>query len=209
VWVQEHLDARLEMKSPAAKTLQGVLKCLSDFLPRQGHGLTDLVTHDEEIATRPAAKRKSAKRKSAKAPKRKKSKASRPKRAQTKPATKTKATSKSKVRTARASDVVIDPNRQAKYTGNTNGSSDSLGTRIRDAALAIAGAPRRRVRLRDLRERLADVPREQLDRQLFSLQEAGALVLYRIDDPTDIDSEDERASVRVAGFPRHILYLEH
>jgi hypothetical protein len=81
--------------------------------------------------------------------------------------------------------------------------------RIRSAALELAGGqPRTRVRLRDLRARLNDMPRAQLDRELMELQRAGSLVLYRIDDPTDVTKDDELAALQVAGFPRHILYLE-
>jgi hypothetical protein len=51
------------------------------------------------------------------------------------------------------------------------------------------------------------VPRRQLDEVLLSMQEADALVLYKIDDPTDVAAEDEAAALRIAGEPRHILYL--
>ncbi|HKP64398.1 MAG TPA: hypothetical protein VJV78_46995 [Polyangiales bacterium] len=85
-----------------------------------------------------------------------------------------------------------------------------LGARIRNTCLDLGqGVVKKRVRLRELRDRLADVPRARLDGELVRLQDAGALVLYRIDDPTDIAAEDERAALHVAGAPHHILYLEH
>jgi hypothetical protein len=84
-----------------------------------------------------------------------------------------------------------------------------LAERIRTTALEIAqGATRTRVRLRDLRARLPDVTRADLDRELLELQRRHVLVLYRIDDPTDISREDESAAMIVADNPRHILYLE-
>jgi hypothetical protein len=90
------------------------------------------------------------------------------------------------------------------------GKPAELATRIRSTCLDLGqGVTRKRVRLRELRDRLPDVPRERLDRELIQLQDAGALVLYRIDDPTDIKLEDERAALHVAGAPHHILYLEH
>jgi hypothetical protein len=94
-------------------------------------------------------------------------------------------------------------------TGNTNGSwSGSVASRVHDVALSLAGGVyKRRVRLRDVRLELADVPRRQLDEVLLSMQEADALVLYKIDDPTDVAAEDEAAALRIAGEPRHILYL--
>lgn len=85
-----------------------------------------------------------------------------------------------------------------------------LGARIRSTCLELGhGAAKKRVRLRELRDHLPDVPRARLDGELVRLQDAGALVLYRIDDPTDIAAEDERAALHVAGAPHHILYLEH
>ena len=98
----------------------------------------------------------------------------------------------------------------ASFVAPAVASTPELSVRIRSTCLDLCqGATRKRVRLRELRERLADVPRERLDRELVRLQDANALVLYRIDDPTDIAPEDERAALRVAGAPHHILYLEH
>lgn len=87
--------------------------------------------------------------------------------------------------------------------------TQQLSQRIETAALEIAGGRRAtRVRLRDLRPRLKDIPRAVLDRELLELQRIGTLVLYRIDDPIDISAEDVSAALHVAGFPRHILYLQ-
>ena len=95
----------------------------------------------------------------------------------------------------------------SSFGRNGNG---SLAGRIRHESLALGdGVPRVRVRLRELRARLPDVPRAELDRELFALQLKGALVLYRIDDPTDISQADAAAALHIAGHPRHILYLEH
>ncbi|HKU39281.1 MAG TPA: hypothetical protein VJR89_14065 [Polyangiales bacterium] len=98
----------------------------------------------------------------------------------------------------------------APHNGVAAERSPDLPSRIRATCLDIAhGSTRTRVRLRELRARLPDVPKDKLDRELVELQNAGSLVLYRIDDPTDIQPEDERAALHVAGAPRHILYLEH
>jgi hypothetical protein len=84
-----------------------------------------------------------------------------------------------------------------------------LDERIKAICLDLAGGTRRRVRLLALRERLADVPRPDLDVTLLEMQRAGRLVLYPIDDPLDITPADESAALRIGGNPRHILYLEH
>lgn len=90
------------------------------------------------------------------------------------------------------------------------GTTRDLASRIRATCLELGrGAVRTRVRLRELRARMPDVARERLDHELVELQNSGALVLYRIDDPTDIQPADERAALLIAGAPRHILYLEH
>ncbi len=87
--------------------------------------------------------------------------------------------------------------------------SGDLAARVRAASLALAGGQSsRRVRISDVRRSLDDVARDTLDRVLLDLQRQEKLVLYSIDDPTDIRPEDRRDAVMVAGTPRHILYLE-
>lgn len=83
-----------------------------------------------------------------------------------------------------------------------------LAERIRLVGLQLGGGPRHRVRLAELRSRLANVERATLDATLLDLQRQGRLVLYRIDDPQDIRPEDTQAALMIAGNPRHILYLE-
>jgi superfamily II DNA or RNA helicase len=79
---------------------------------------------------------------------------------------------------------------------------------VRAAGVDIAGGTSRRVRIADVRARLPDVAREDLDRTLLHMQKRDELVLYRIDDPTDIRPQDEAGKLIVAGNPRHIFYLE-
>lgn len=86
--------------------------------------------------------------------------------------------------------------------------SADLAARILEESLDLAGGIKRRVRLKDLRERLSDVGKEELDRELLSLQSAERLVLYRLDNPAEVTRADEEAALFVAGNPRHIIYLE-
>jgi hypothetical protein len=88
------------------------------------------------------------------------------------------------------------------------GETEPLPRRLLAVSLALGGGPGHRVRLSDLRHALSDVSRGDVDRTLLDLQRQEKLVLYRIDDPTDIRPEDERAALMVAGNPRHIVYLE-
>lgn len=79
---------------------------------------------------------------------------------------------------------------------------------VRDVCLSLAGGQvGKRVRLAALRERLL-ASRDSLDQTLKSMQQAGRLVLYKLDNPAEITPDDERAALVIAGHPRHLVYLE-
>jgi hypothetical protein len=83
-----------------------------------------------------------------------------------------------------------------------------LATRLREAYLdASGGAANRQVRLADLRARLADVPRADLDAALLRLQGEGGGLLP-LDDPRQITAADRAAELLVGGRPRHLLWLD-
>ncbi len=63
------------------------------------------------------------------------------------------------------------------------------------------------VKLADIRKRLPDVPRADLDRELLRLEKTGRAILYPIEDPEALRPEDESAALLVAGFKRHILRM--
>ncbi len=66
-----------------------------------------------------------------------------------------------------------------------------------------------RVRLKDLRRKLSDVPREQLDLVLNKMTREGVIVLNRLDNPREITPEDDAAKlVSPLGDPRHIMHME-
>jgi DNA-binding PadR family transcriptional regulator len=80
---------------------------------------------------------------------------------------------------------------------------------LREAYFALSeGKPNVRVRLAQLRQRLTTLPRSRLDTLLLQLQTEGKLVLYPLDDPQEISPEDREAALDVAGFERHIVYLQ-
>lgn len=87
-------------------------------------------------------------------------------------------------------------------------STPDVRTRIRETCLALGGGRTdTRVRLKNLRAALSDVPRERLDAALFALQREGGLALYHLDDPRQRDAEDEAAAIEVLNSRFHIVYL--
>ena len=64
-----------------------------------------------------------------------------------------------------------------------------------------------RVRLRDLRPKLADLNRTQQDEALLGMQCDGWLVLYPIDDPQDRNADDDAASIILGDRHRDLVFL--
>ncbi|MDD8026758.1 MAG: hypothetical protein PHI34_09600 [Acidobacteriota bacterium] len=63
------------------------------------------------------------------------------------------------------------------------------------------------VKLTEIRRRLPDVPRPDLDAALIRLEKAKRAILYPIDDPQSVRPEDTAAALVVAGFKRHIVLM--
>ncbi len=79
---------------------------------------------------------------------------------------------------------------------------------VREACLSIGGGHvGKRIRLAALREKLP-ARREALDSVLQAMQQAGRLVLFKMDNPAEITAEDEQAALLISGNPRHLVYLE-
>lgn len=223
-WVADNLSATLDRKSPAGKTLAGLLVHLDKYLRAHNTALPEFVLTPFDRDTprpKPGKRTVSSARKRPKAKARKKP-VSKPARRGKRAGVSEPAVVRRKVDTkaGRSTPRKVGSATLAKRSGtvdfqppeNTNATKDvenDLAVRIRSEALAITrGAARTRVRLRDLRARLGDLSREQVDRGLFALAKQGGLVLYRIDDANDLNDEDKRAAVMVAGNPRHVVYLE-
>ncbi len=64
------------------------------------------------------------------------------------------------------------------------------------------------VKLAEIRRRLPDVSRADLDRELLRLERARRAILYPIEDPEALRAEDEAAALVVAGFKRHIVLMK-
>lgn len=84
-----------------------------------------------------------------------------------------------------------------------------LDARIRAACLELGGGRAAvRVRLADLRRKLADVSADELTAGVRDLSRQGELTLYPLDDPRQITPDDEAAAIHSAtGVPQHILYF--
>ena len=63
------------------------------------------------------------------------------------------------------------------------------------------------VKLAEIRKRLPDVPRADLDRELLRLEKAKRAILYPIEDSEALRPEDQAAAINVAGFKRHIVQM--
>ena len=63
------------------------------------------------------------------------------------------------------------------------------------------------VKLAEIRRRLPNISRPDLDRELLRLERVKKAVLYPLDDPQAIRPEDATAALDVAGFKRHIVLM--
>jgi len=86
---------------------------------------------------------------------------------------------------------------------------ENLEQMIRAAALELNGGRAEvRIRIADLRKRLAHVPSDELTAALRSLSRRRELTMYPHDDPRQIKPEDEAAAVyTLTGVPQHIIYF--
>jgi hypothetical protein len=88
--------------------------------------------------------------------------------------------------------------------------SKNLEQRLREAYFHLSGgAGNVRIRLAQLRQKLEDIPRHELDELLLKLQREEKLVLSPLDDTQEISPADQQAALNVAGFKRHIIYMQN
>jgi hypothetical protein len=87
---------------------------------------------------------------------------------------------------------------------------EGLEDRVTAAYATLSGhRSNARVRLADLRQKLSDIPRKQLDHVLQEMSRDGRVVLNRLDNPSEITSADEEAKLTSPlGDPRHIMHME-
>lgn len=79
--------------------------------------------------------------------------------------------------------------------------------RIRVAYQEAAGGFDRRLLLRDLRPKLADIDRHLVDSELLRMVRDGEASLMQLDYRPDVTDEDRVASVQIGNEPRHIIWI--
>jgi hypothetical protein len=104
------------------------------------------------------------------------------------------------------STLPATPKERAAATGTSR--DTKLDGRIRAACLELGGGREAvRIRIVDLRKRLADVPSDELTEGLRQLSRSRELTFYPLDDPRQITPDDEAAAILSStGVPQHILY---
>jgi hypothetical protein len=91
----------------------------------------------------------------------------------------------------------------------SNGAHKSLHDRVRTEYLALTrGEIKTRCLLRDLRERLSDVSRANLDVTIGNMVTSGEAVLFRLDNRLEITPADIHAAIHAGGEQQHILWLD-
>jgi hypothetical protein len=104
-------------------------------------------------------------------------------------------------------DAPETPGISDRHNGKQDLKSDEKS--IREAYLQVSGGKFNvRVRLCDLRKALPSMPRERFDEVMLAMQKDGKLVMYNLDDPSEIGPEDEQAAIDIFGQKRHIVYME-
>lgn len=93
--------------------------------------------------------------------------------------------------------------------GEGAGKSDASSPReeLLRAAEELGGAYAPQIRLRDLRPKIRNYSRQEVDAAIRELQIEGTLSVIPIDLPTDIDEMDTEAAVEIAGKPRHAIIV--
>jgi len=84
-----------------------------------------------------------------------------------------------------------------------NGAPVDLEARVRAAYAALTRRPGTMVKLADLRERLLDVPRRDLDAMLAQLARARRIVLEANDDAYDVATRDREAALSLGDQQNH------
>ena len=210
-WAEQAENVELaKLESPAgAAALEALLNRLLPLLRERDIGLAELFKNDpppapsspvaraprKKSAATPTVKKEASAKK---APPKKKAKEKKP------PAKKADTTKKANTK---PKTKQVKPAKGTKVTPLN--SPPTLPERIEQACLLLTqGARQTRVTLRDLRARLSDVARDDMDRALLALQREKKLVLYREDNSAALRSEDHQAALLVGNQPRHLVLLE-
>jgi hypothetical protein len=92
--------------------------------------------------------------------------------------------------------------------GNQTPDTDSVEKRIRSAYQELVPEHRGWIGLRSLRERLADLPRGDVDEGLLRLDLRPGVYLQPESDQKSLTDADREAAIRIGGEPKHLLSIE-
>jgi hypothetical protein len=82
-------------------------------------------------------------------------------------------------------------------------------SRICQGYLALSGGEfNKRVRLAHLKQHLSDLSKQEIEEGLLQFRLDGKVALMHLDDPLDIQPEDEEAAILSGGQLNHILYMK-
>jgi hypothetical protein len=96
---------------------------------------------------------------------------------------------------------------QAKATDLKITNFEEIRERIRAAYLNVAGGLDRRILLRDLRPKLADIDRDLVDAALMRMLRDDEVSLMRLDYRPEVTEEDHDAALMIGSEPRHIIWI--
>lgn len=110
----------------------------------------------------------------------------------------------------RLSDLFLEQPAPVVNTAPAKAAPDhrELRERIREAYHEVAGGFDRRLLLRDLRPRLADLDRQLVDAALVQMLRDGEVSLMQLDYRPDVTDEDREASLQIGREPRHIIWIK-
>ncbi len=103
-------------------------------------------------------------------------------------------------------DLKARPAGRHKRRDTAEGDGD-LTARVAAAYRALASAPGEFVRLRELRERLADIPRPALDAALATMFAALRINLAPQSSRLDLTAADRESALRVGGEHKHLIAI--
>jgi hypothetical protein len=103
-------------------------------------------------------------------------------------------------------DLKARPAGRHKRRDTVEGDGD-LTVRVAVAYQALAASPGEWVRVSDLRERLADIPRSALDAALVAMVAAQRVSLIPQSDPQALTAADRESALRIGGQPKHLLSI--
>jgi hypothetical protein len=109
---------------------------------------------------------------------------------------------------ALAEILALQPHGAHPGTPDPAEEKNTLREKIRTAFLDLTGgALNMRVRLSDLRQKLADIDRATLDKALLALAAEEGAVLMQFDNRVEITDADRDAALEIGREPRHLLWI--